>query len=84
MLTCECPGCHVNLSLEGCEETEVVKCPKCGMLLEVVSLAPAILEEYDNVPIKWMIKVRTTRIIRFILNIFQSEFYVFITISGKN
>lgn len=45
MRTCECPGCHVNLSLEGCEETEVVKCPKCGMLLEVVSLAPPILEE---------------------------------------
>ena len=50
MNTCECPGCHTMLDIEGCEEMDIVRCPTCRMRLEVVSVNPPIVEEaFDDV-----------------------------------
>ena len=54
MNTCECPGCHIMLDIEGCGEMDIVKCPKCGMRLEIVSIWPPIVEEaLDDVDPEW-------------------------------
>jgi lysine biosynthesis protein LysW len=49
--TATCPNCQITLEIEGYEETEVFKCPKCGMMLEVVSVYPPILEESLEEPL---------------------------------
>ena len=44
MLTCECPLCDYEINLDGYEEDEFFECPQCKTRLEIVSLAPPVLE----------------------------------------
>lgn len=40
-----CPECEAHFNLKnGTEENEIVVCPDCGLDLEVVSLAPVVLQ----------------------------------------
>ena len=46
MIFCECPICDQEINLRGFQENEVIKCPECESELEIVSLRPAVLEEF--------------------------------------
>jgi lysine biosynthesis protein LysW len=44
-----CPECHAEVDIDetSFEEGEVVECSSCGVLLEVIGVAPFELEAYD-------------------------------------
>jgi len=44
-ILCECPICEAEIDLGRSEEGEMLECPDCGSMLEVVSLMPPVLEE---------------------------------------
>jgi lysine biosynthesis protein LysW len=45
MVICECPICDTKINLDGYEENDVLEFSNCGISLEIVSLAPPVLEE---------------------------------------
>ena len=44
MLSCECPLCNTEISLQNHREGEFLECPNCDIRLEVVALIPPVLE----------------------------------------
>jgi alpha-aminoadipate carrier protein LysW len=53
MAACKCPICDTEIELEEYEENDVIECPICERLLEIVSLVPPVLEEVPDMEEDW-------------------------------
>lgn len=42
-MSAECPECAATVALDGAVSGEILRCPECGVDLEVVSLEPPAL-----------------------------------------
>ena len=51
--TCACPICEAAIDVSDREENELLECPECGTTLEIVSLAPPLLEEAPEEEEDW-------------------------------